>query len=254
MLEIRDLRVAVDGKDILTGLDLRVAPGEVHAIMGPNGSGKSTLAHVLAGRDGYEVTGGGEILFEGPGRSARVWRRRSGPARASSSPSSTRSRVPGVKQHLLPQGRGQRDPQAPRGARARRDGLPRPGAREARRPAHGRIAAQAGVNVGFSGGEKKRNEIFQLAIMEPAPRHPRRDRLRPRHRRAQGRREGRQRAEEPGAGDHPRHPLPAPARPHRPDRVHVLSGGRIATSGGQDLALELESRGYEWVREAAAGA
>ena len=64
MLEIRDFRVAVDGKDILTGLGLHIAPGEVYAIMGPNGSGKSTLAHVLAGRDGYEVTGG-EILFEG---------------------------------------------------------------------------------------------------------------------------------------------------------------------------------------------
>ena len=251
MLEIRDLRVAVDGKDILTGLDLRVAPGEVHAIMGPNGSGKSTLAHVLAGRDGYEVTGG-EILFEGRPLLGLAPEERAcaGLFLAFQYP----VEIPGVNNTYFLK--------AAVNAIRKHHGQPELDAMDFLALVREKLAVlhmdesllKRGVNVGFSGGEKKRNEIFQLAIMEP--------RLAI--------------LDETDSGldidalKDVANGVNALRSPERaiilvthyqrlldhivPDRVHVLSGGRIATSGGQDLALELESRGYEWVREAAAGA
>ena len=252
MLEIKNLRVAVDGMDILTGLDLSVAQGEIHAIMGPNGSGKSTLAHVLAGRDGYEVTGG-EILFEGSSLLDLTPEERAcqGVFLAFQYP----VEIPGVNNtyflkatvNALRKHRGQPELDA-------MDFLAL--VREKIEVLHmDESLLKRGVNVGFSGGEKKRNEIFQLALMEPKLAI----------------------LDETDSGldidalKDVAHGVNALRSPERatilvthyqrmldyvvPDHVHVLSGGRIAASGGRELALELESRGYEWVREeAAAGA
>ena len=251
MLEITDLRVAVDGKDILNGIDLHVAPGEVHAVMGPNGSGKSTLAHVLAGRDGYEVTGG-EVLFEGRSLLALAPEERAyaGVFLAFQYP----VEIPGVNNTYFLKA-------AVNGLRKHR-GEPEIDAidflalvREKLEILHmDESLLRRGVNVGFSGGEKKRNEIFQLALMEPKLAI----------------------LDETDSGldidalKDVAHGVNALRSPERativvthyqrlleyivPDHVHVLSGGRIAASGGRELALELESKGYEWVREAAAKA
>jgi len=251
MLEINDLRVSVDGKEILAGVDLRVAPGETHAIMGPNGSGKSTLAHVLAGRDGYEVTGG-EILFEGSSLLELTPEERAcrGVFLAFQYP----VEIPGVNNtyflkaavNAIRRHRGQSELDAMDFLALVREKLGVLHMDES--------LLKRGVNVGFSGGEKKRNEIFQLALMEPKLAI----------------------LDETDSGldidalkDVARgvNALKSPERAtvlvtHYqrmldyvvPDRVHVLSGGHIAASGGRDLALELESRGYEWVREAAVSA
>ena len=251
MLEINDLRVSVDGKEILAGVNLRVAPGETHAIMGPNGSGKSTLAHVLAGRDGYEVTGG-EIRFEGSPLLELTPEERAcrGVFLAFQYP----VEIPGVNNTYFLK--------AAVNAIRRHRGQPELDAMDFLALVREKLGVlhmdesllKRGVNVGFSGGEKKRNEIFQLALMEPKLAI----------------------LDETDSGldidalrDVARgvNALKSPERAtvlvtHYqrmldhvvPDRVHVLSGGRIAASGGRDLALELESRGYEWVREAAVGA
>ena len=251
MLEIRGLRAAVDGEDILTGLDLRVARGETHAIMGPNGSGKSTLAHVLAGRDGYEVTGG-EILFEGSSLLELTPEERAcrGVFLAFQYP----VEIPGVNNtyflkaavNALRKHRGQPELDAMDFLALVREKLDVLHMDES--------LLKRGVNVGFSGGEKKRNEIFQLALMEPKLAI----------------------LDETDSGldidalKDVAYGVNALKGPERatilvthyqrmldyvvPDRVHVLSGGRIAASGGRELALELESRGYDWVREAAVGA
>ena len=251
MLEIKGLRAAVDGKDILTGLDLRVAPGEIHAIMGPNGSGKSTLAHVLAGRDGYEVTAG-EILFEGASLLDLAPEERAcrGVFLAFQYP----VEIPGVNNtyflkaavNAIRRHRGQSEFDA-------MDFLAL--VREKLEVLHmDESLLKRGVNVGFSGGEKKRNEIFQLALMEPKLAI----------------------LDETDSGldidalKDVADGVNALKSPDRatilvthyqrmldyivPDHVHVLSGGRILASGGRELALDLESRGYEWVREAAVGA
>ena len=251
MLEIKDLRAAVDGKDILTGVNLSVAPGEVHAIMGPNGSGKSTLAHVLAGRDGYEVTGG-EILFDGSSLLDLTPEERAckGVFLAFQYP----VEIPGVNNtyflkaavNAVRKHRGESQFDAMDFLALVREKLDVLHMDES--------LLKRGVNVGFSGGEKKRNEIFQLALMEP--------RLAI--------------LDETDSGldidalKDVAHGVNALKSPERativvthyqrmldyivPDHVHVLSAGRIAASGGRELALDLESRGYEWVREAAAGA
>ena len=251
MLEIRDLRAAVDGKDILTGVNLSVAQGEVHAIMGPNGSGKSTLAHVLAGRDGYEVTGG-EVLFEGNSLLDLTPEERAcqGVFLAFQYP----VEIPGVNNtyflkaavNAIRKHRGESQLDAMDFlalVRAKLDVLHMD-----------ESLLKRGVNVGFSGGEKKRNEIFQLALMEP--------RLAILDETDSG-------LDIDALKDVARgvNALRSPERAtvlvtHYqrmldyivPDHVHVLSGGRIAASGGRELALDLESRGYEWVREAAVGA
>ena len=251
MLEIKGLRAAVDGKDILTGLDLQVAPGEIHAIMGPNGSGKSTLAHVLAGRDGYEVTAG-EILFEGSSLLDLEPEERAcrGVFLAFQYP----VEIPGVNNtyflkaavNAIRRHRGQSQLDA-------MDFLAL--VREKLKVLHmDESLLKRGVNTGFSGGEKKRNEIFQLALMEPKLAI----------------------LDETDSGldidalKDVADGVNALKSPDRatilvthyqrmldyivPDHVHVLSGGRIVVSGGRELALDLESRGYEWVREAAVGA
>ena len=251
MLEIKDLRVAVDGKDILTGLDLSVAQGEIHAIMGPNGSGKSTLAHVLAGRDGYEVTGG-EILFEGSSLLDLTPEERAcqGVFLAFQYP----VEIPGVNNTYFLK--------AAVNALRKHRGQPQFDAmdflalvRETIEVLHmDESLLKRGVNVGFSGGEKKRNEIFQLALMEP--------KLAILDETDSGLDIDALKAVANGVN--------AMKSPERatilvthyqrmldyvvPDHVHVLSGGRIVASGGRELALDLESRGYEWAREATASA
>ena len=251
MLEINDLRVSVDGKDILTGVDLHVAPGEIHAIMGPNGSGKSTLAHVIAGRDGYDVTGG-EILFEGDSLLDLAPEERAcrGVFLAFQYP----VEIPGINNTYFFK--------AAVNAVRRHRGEPELDAMDFLGLVREKLAVlhmdesllRRGVNVGFSGGEKKRNEIFQLALMEPKLAvldetdsgldiDARRDV-----------------ANGVNALKSPERATILITHDQRildfivPDRVHVLSGGQIAASGGRELALELESRGFEWVREAALGA
>ena len=251
MLEIKGLRAAVDGEEILTGLDLRVAPGEIHAIMGPNGSGKSTLAHVLAGRDDYEVTAG-EVLFEESSLLDLAPEERAcrGVFLAFQYP----VEIPGVNNtyflkaavNAVRRHRGQSELDA-------MDFLAL--VREKLEVLHmDESLLKRGVNVGFSGGEKKRNEIFQLALMEPKLAI----------------------LDETDSGldidalKDVADGVNALKSPDRatilvthyqrmldyivPDHVHVLSGGRIAASGGRELALDLESRGYEWIRDAAVGA
>ena len=251
MLEIKDLRVAVDGKDILTGLDLNVAQGEIHAIMGPNGSGKSTLAHVLAGRDGYEVTGG-EILFEGSSLLDLSPEERAcqGVFLAFQYP----VEIPGVNNTYFLK--------AAVNALRKHRGQPQFDAMDFLALVREKIEVlhmdesllKRGVNVGFSGGEKKRNEIFQLALMEP--------KLAILDETDSGLDIDALKAVANGVN--------AMKSPERatilvthyqrmldyvvPDHVHVLSGGRIVASGGRELALDLESRGYEWAREATASA
>ena len=249
MLEVRDLRAAVDGKEILGGVDLEVAPGEVHAIMGPNGSGKSTLAHVLAGHDGYEVTGG-EIRFEGTSLLDLAPEERAcrGVFLAFQYP----VEIPGVNNtyflkaavNALRRHRGQPELDAMDFLALVREKLDVLHLDES--------LLKRGVNVGFSGGEKKRNEIFQLALMEPklaildeTDSGLDIDALK-------------DVASGVNALKSPQRATVLVTHYQRvldyivPDRVHVLSRGRIVASGGRELALELESKGYDWVRDAAA--
>ena len=241
LLAIHDLHVALDGKEILTGIDLEVAAGEVHAIMGPNGSGKSTLAYLLAGREGYVATEGG-VLFEGRDLLAMDIEERAGngvflafqyPVEIPGVANMTflREALNSVRRH-----RGEQPLDAIDFLKIARE--------------QGKLLdmddelLRRAVNVGFSGGEKKRNEIFQMAVLEPVLAVLDEtdsgldiDALRIV---ANGVNTLR------GAGramiliTHYQRLLDYIV----PDRVHVLAGGRIAKSGGKDLALELEKAGY----------
>jgi Fe-S cluster assembly ATP-binding protein len=241
LLEIRDLHVAVEGKPILTGIDLALDAGEVHAVMGPNGSGKSTLAHVLTGREGYEVTRG-TVLFQGrdllamnPEERARegVFLAFQYPVEIPGVNTATflRTALNAVRKH---QGRPQLDAmqflKVVRQA-AERLGVP------------GDMLKRA-VNVGFSGGEKKRHEMLQMAVLEPrlsildeTDSGLDIDALR---QVADG--INAMRAADRGmlVITHYQRLLDYVT----PDRVHVLAKGRILRSGGRELALELEERGY----------
>ena len=248
LLEIRDLHVRIGDRPILKGLDLTVRAGEVHAIMGPNGSGKSTLAAVLAGRAGYEVTRGSvtylgrDLLALEPEERARE-----GVFLAFQYP----VEVPGVNNaYLLKAGLN---------AVRRQRGLPELDAFEFLELVRAKMQLMhmdesflnRGVNEGFSGGEKKRNEILQMAVLEP--------KLALLDETDSGLDIDALRVVSNGVNS-----LRSPDRAivmvtHyqrlldyiTPDRVHVLSGGRILKSGDASLALELERRGYDWVREAA---
>jgi Fe-S cluster assembly ATP-binding protein len=243
MLSIRNLQADVGGKPVLKGLSLEVKPGEVHAIMGPNGSGKSSLAHVLAGREGYEVTGG-EVLFEGknllelePEDRARL-----GVFLGFQYP----VEIPGVGNlyflraalNALKKSRGEEEVDAVDFLEVAKDKMkllkmdPK--------------FAERAVNQGFSGGEKKRNEIFQMAILEPRLAILDEidsgldiDALRIV---ADGVNALRSRERAFVLVTHYQRLLDYIV----PDHVHVLSGGKIVTSGDKSLALELEKRGYEW--------
>ena len=251
MLSIKNLHVTVDGKEIIRGLSLEVGPGEVHAVMGPNGSGKSTLAHVLAGRDGYDVTAGevryeGRILLE---LSAEE-RAREGVFLAFQYP----VEIPGVNNtyflkaavNAIRTHRGQSELDAMDFMKLVKDKL------EVLHMDEGLL--KRAVNVGFSGGEKKRNEIFQLAVMEP--------RLAILDETDSGLDIDALRDVADGVNRlrSPERSMVVITHYQRlldyivPDRVHVLSDGHIVKSGDRSLALDLEKQGYVWVRQQAASA
>ena len=249
MLEIKNLQVTVDGREILKGLDLTVNKGEVHAIMGPNGSGKSTLAHVLAGKDAYEVTSG-SVTFEGHDLLSLEPDERA--AKGIFLAFQYPLEIPGVttmnflRTAINAQRKKRHEPEltAPEFIKKVREASAKLGVDQEmlRRP----------VNVGFSGGEKKRNEILQMALLEPKL----------------------------GVLDETDSGLDIDAlkvvaegvnrlrSPERamvvithyqrlldhivPDIVHVLSRGRIVRTGGKELALELEAKGYAGYQDEAA--
>jgi Fe-S cluster assembly ATP-binding protein len=249
MLEIKNLQVTVDGREILKGLDLTVNKGEVHAIMGPNGSGKSTLAHVLAGKDAYEVTSG-SVTFEGHDLLSLEPDERA--AKGIFLAFQYPLEIPGVttmnflRTAINAQRKKRHEPELtpPEFIKKVREASAKLGVDQEmlRRP----------VNVGFSGGEKKRNEILQMALLEPKL----------------------------GVLDETDSGLDIDAlkvvaegvnrlrSPERamvvithyqrlldhivPDIVHVLSRGRIVRTGGKELALELEAKGYAGYQDEAA--
>ncbi len=246
MLEIRDLHATIDGKDVLKGIDLEVGAGEVHALMGPNGSGKSTLANVLAGREGYELTKG-SVSYDGEDLLALApdERARAGVFLAFQYP----VEIPGVSNGYF--------------IRA---------ALNAQRVARGEEEIDAfdflalvkekmaaldmdptlldrSVNEGFSGGEKKRNEVLQMSLLEP--------RLAVLDETDSGLDIDALQTVARGVNA-----LRSPDRGFLvithyqrllehivPDHTHVIVDGRIVKSGGRELALELEERGYGWIQQ-----
>lgn len=241
MLEIKDLHATVDGKEILKGLTLTVMPGEVHAIMGPNGSGKSTLSYVLAGREGYEVTGG-RIIYEGEDltdlepeeRAAKgIFLAFQYPVEIPGVPNSTflNEAINAVRRY-----RGEDELDKIQFIKMLRT--------KTKELNMSDEMLKRAVNVGFSGGEKKRNEVLQMAVLEPklaildetdsgldidalkivadgvnALRSPERSSL---------------------VITHYQRLLDYIV----PDKVHVLARGKIQKTGGKELALELEEKGY----------
>jgi len=249
MLKINNLHAKIaDGREILKGIDLAVAAGEVHAIMGPNGSGKSTLAGILAGRPGYEVTAG-SVSYEGRDLLARSpdERAREGVFLAFQYP----VEIPGVNNmyflraalNAVRRHRGESELDAGQFLKAVRAKL--------KELEIGDDLLQRGVNVGFSGGEKKRNEIFQMAMLEP--------KLALLDETDSGLDIDALRLVANGINK-----LRSPSRAMvlithyqrlldyvEPDRIHVLSQGKIVMSGDKSLAAELEKHGYAMLGDAA---
>ena len=251
MLEIKNLHVKVDGKEILRGIDLKVKAGEVHSIMGPNGSGKSTLAQVLAGRETFEVTAG-EVRYEGKDllEMAPEERARQGIFLAFQYP----VEIPGVSNtyflkaalNALRKERGEEEVDAMDFLALIKDKMKLLGIDE--------TLISRPVNEGFSGGEKKRNEIFQMVVLEP--------KLAILDETDSGLDIDALKIAADGVNS-----LRSPERSFIvvthyqrmlnyivPDAVHVLYEGRIVKSGGKDLALELEEKGYSWLEDKTATA
>ncbi len=245
LLEVKDLVAEVDGKTILDGISLTVYPGEVHAIMGPNGSGKSTLANVLAGRDEYEVVSGsvtfnGQDLFElEPEERARegIFLAFQYPVEIPgvSNMQFLKASVDSIRNH-----RGQEELDAPAFMK-----LAREHCKELKlKPEF----LKRGVNEGFSGGEKKRNEILQMALLEP--------RLALLDETDSGLDIDALQvaAEGVNALRNDERSFIVVTHYQRllnyivPDYVHVLAGGKIVKSGDRELALELEDKGYSWIQ------
>jgi Fe-S cluster assembly ATP-binding protein len=249
MLDIRGLRAKAGNKEILRGIDLHVGAGEVHAIMGPNGSGKSTLAHVLSGRENYEVTGG-EVIYRGKDLLAMSpeMRAREGIFLAFQYP----VEIPGISTTYFLK--------AALNAVRKHNGLEELDAMEflalikekLKLVEMDQVLINRPLNEGFSGGEKKRNEILQMAVLDPV--------LALLDETDSGLDIDALRVVASGVN--------ALRRPDRamivithyqrllnyivPDFIHVLFEGRIIKSGTKELALELESRGYDWLKGAVA--
>ena len=246
MLEIDNLHASVDGKDILTGLSLTVRPGEVHAIMGPNGSGKSTLGHVLAGRPGYTATAG-SVAFLGEDLLAldTEERARRGLFLAFQYP----VEIPGVSnmEFLKASVDAMREQ---RGLEAVDAVSFMKLAREACKNVDlDQSFLKRGVNEGFSGGEKKRNELMQMMLLEP--------RLAILDETDSGLDIDALQVVAAGVNAMRNADRSFVLVTHyqrllnfiEPDYVHVLAGGRIVRSGDKSLALELEARGYAWLED-----
>lgn len=246
MLNIKDLYASVEGKRILNGLSLQVNAGEVHAIMGPNGSGKSTLSQVLAGREDYEIEGGEvEFLGENLLEMAIEERARAGIFLAFQYP----IEIPGVSNAYFLR--------AAVNAVRRHQGLDELDAMDFLKRVKEEMKTVGmreeflyrSVNEGFSGGEKKRNEVLQMALLQP--------KLAILDETDSGLDIDALRVVADGVNRmrSPDRAMIVITHYQRlldyivPDHVHVLSGGRIVRSGGKELALELEQRGYGWVKE-----
>ncbi len=246
MLEVRDLAASIDDKEILKGFSLKVKAGEVHAIMGPNGSGKSTLSRVLAGHPAYTVTRG-EVFYQGKNllEMSAETRAREGLFMAFQYP----TEIPGVSNAYFLRA-------ALNAVRVHR-GLPEIEAVEFLELLKQKMKlvemepsfTSRPVNEGFSGGEKKRNEILQLAVLEP--------RLAILDETDSGLDIDALRIVAGGVNSlrSPERAMIVVTHYQRlldyivPDFVHVLLDGRIVKSGGKELALELEEKGYDWIRE-----
>ena len=248
MLEIKNLQASVEDKAILKGIDLKIGAGEVHAMMGPNGSGKSTLANILSGKDGYEVTGG-TVTFDGLDLldMEADERARAGVFMAFQYP----VEIPGVSNsyflraglNSIRKSRGEEELDA-------MDFLVL--AKEKAKQLHVEDdLLSRSVNSGFSGGEKKRNEIFQMAVLEP--------KLAILDETDSGLDIDALKIVADGVNALRTADRGFLVITHYqrllnyivPDYVHVLHEGRIAKSGGKELALELEQRGYAWLEEGA---
>ena len=248
MLEIRNLHASINGKEILKGIDLTIRDGEVHAVMGTNGAGKSTLSHVIVGNPAYEVTEG-EIIFNGKNLLEMNTEERAleGIFLSFQQP----VEIPGVSMtHFM---------RAALNARRRHEGLePLPAGeflklmREKRKIVElDSKLANRSVNEGFSGGEKKRNEIFQMAMLEP--------KFSILDETDSGLDVDALRIVAEGFNKLRRPETSAMVITHyqrlldylRPDIIHVLIDGRIIKTAGPELALEIEEKGFDWIKEEA---